>query len=502
MFGRRNLIRLEVALVAFLMFAYNVNLRQVSSYDTYASRFVPISVVRGGDLALDEFFPEYADRPDGHINDYLFRSGGRLYDSHPPVGPLLAVAVYAVPVWLGIPADTVAAANLLSKLAASLMAALSALAVFAATRRLLTAATGLGSTEAGAEAEAEAEVAPTQEASTLVHRVALGAALAFGLGTSVWSTASQAMWAQTPALLAYTFALWALATGAWGAAGIAIGAAVLARPATAPAAALLVLYTLHVTWRRTRVEGRASGVARTAWRQAATCYAALASIGLLGLAYNLRIFGNIGGGASFRTEYWVQRLNAPHMFAGSVVEGLAGLTISPSRGIFVFSPIVILALVGAHRVWKANLSASPGGAAQEAVLLARYASLAAIAVLIVYSKYLVWWGGHGYGPRYLTDLMPFAGLLFGFGMIGSDRLAGRSPPAMSLINPTSVLVTVLFAYSVAVQAVGAFCWPSPWSLETDDLPLWDWRNSQIVACLRAGPRIDPVAQRLFESLGR
>ena len=490
---RRNLIGLAATLVAFLMFAYNVNLRQVSSYDTYASRFVPISLLRDGDLALDEFFPEYADRSDGHINEHLFRADGRLYDSHPPVGPLLATPVYALPVWLGIPADSVVAANVLSKLAASLMAAIAALAVFAATRRVLLAAAG---TDDGQDA-------PTPEASRLAHRVALGAALAFGLGTSVWSTASQAMWAHTPALLGYAVALWALATGAWGAAGIAVGAAVLARPATAPAAALLLLYTLHVAWRRAHLEGRGSELARLTWQRAAGCCASAAFVGLLGLAYNLRIFGNAGGGASFRTDFWVQRLNAPHMFAGSVIEGLAGLTISPSRGILVFSPIVILALVGARRVWKTRLSASSTGGAQEAVLLARYASLAAIAVLIVYSKYLVWWGGHGYGPRYLTDLMPFVGLLFGFGLIGPDQLARRSPPTVRLINPKAVIVAALFAYSVAVQAVGAFCWPSSWTLETPyETRLWEWRDSQIVTCIRSGPRIDPVARSLFESLDR
>ena len=36
----------EWVLLAGLLVAYNINLRQVSSYDTYASRFVPISILR------------------------------------------------------------------------------------------------------------------------------------------------------------------------------------------------------------------------------------------------------------------------------------------------------------------------------------------------------------------------------------------------------------------------------------------------------------------------
>ena len=50
--------RSSILLFIGLVLAYNVNLRQVSSHDTYASRFVPISILRDGDLILDEFVPE------------------------------------------------------------------------------------------------------------------------------------------------------------------------------------------------------------------------------------------------------------------------------------------------------------------------------------------------------------------------------------------------------------------------------------------------------------
>ena len=65
--SRRTLVSVHLLLLASLLFFYNVNLRQVSSYDTYASRFVPISLLRSGDLSLDEFFPELSSSlaPDG-----------------------------------------------------------------------------------------------------------------------------------------------------------------------------------------------------------------------------------------------------------------------------------------------------------------------------------------------------------------------------------------------------------------------------------------------------
>ncbi len=31
--------------------------------------------------------------------------------------------------------------------------------------------------------------------------------------------------------------------------------------------------------------------------------------------------------------------------------------------------------------------------------------------------------------------------------------------------------------------------------------LWDWEDNQIASCIRSGPRVDPMARRLFERLG-
>ena len=183
------------------------------------------------------------------------------------------------------------------------------------------------------------------------------------------------------------------------------------------------------------------------------------------------------------------------MFSGSILEGLAGLTLSPSRGLFIFSPLV----VGAYGVWTTRLSERSPRPAQETILLARYATVAGVAVLLGLRKYLVWWGGHGFGPRYLTDIMPFVGLLIGLGLVpvvASIRARG--------VTLVTAVVVALAVHSVAVQAVGAFCWPSPWTLDNTRpyvQRLWEWRDSQIVSCARSGPRVDPMARRLLARFG-
>ena len=177
------------------------------------------------------------------------------------------------------------------------------------------------------------------------------------------------------------------------------------------------------------------------------------------------------------------------MFTGSLAAGLAGLTVSPSRGILIFSPIVLIAAAGALRAWRSPVTS-------DALLLVRYSSLAALVILLTYSKFIVWWGGHGFGPRYLTDAMPFLGVLLALGL---SPLAERT----SHVRIRHAVVNTLLSYSIFIQALGAFCWPSPWTL--NDPPyrfrLWNWRNSEIVACIRNGPRLDPLAQRVFDRLG-
>jgi hypothetical protein len=464
------LTRQAALLFIALFLVYNLNLRQVSSHDTYASRFVAISIVRDGDLVLDEFVPETIKEQAGvdFVSAYFHYARGHFYDSHPPIGPLLALPVYALPTWIGIPDRDELAANLLSKLAASIMAALSAVAVFAASKRLLSTT--------------KESVALDDRQVARETRVALLAALAYGLGTSVWSTAGLAIWTHTPAVLGYAVALWALTAARPGVAGLAAAAAAIARPATAPAVALLGMYLAH----RAIVRGQR----QQHWNDLARFAVSAAVVGLAGVLYNYWLFGNAVGGAPFRTEYWVDELGSAGMFSGSLLAGTAGLSVSPSRGILIFSPIVLIAFAGAIRVWRS-------AAASDALLLARYSSLAALAIFLTYSKFIVWWGGHGYGPRYLTDAMPFLGLLFAARFAALTEVKKRAP----LLRAAAGTVLI---YSVLVQAIGALCWPSAWTLN-DNPPyryrLWDWEESQIEMCIRSGPRLDPAAQRLFERIG-
>ena len=173
--------------------------------------------------------------------------------------------------------------------------------------------------------------------------------------------------------------------------------------------------------------------------------AGAALTGLAGVLYNYWMFGNAVGGAPFRTGYWVKELGTTSMFTGSLPVGFAGLTVSPSRGILIYSPIVLVAVYGAVRAWRSPLAPDSAAASlrrADALLLARYMSLAALAILLTYSKFIVWWGGHGYGPRYLTDAMPFIGPLFALRAVAARR------PNVSRARRHGWPSLVAFTYSI------------------------------------------------------
>jgi hypothetical protein len=95
-----------------------------------------------------------------------------------------------------------------------------------------------------------------------------------------------------------------------------------------------------------------------------------------------------------------------------------------------------------------------------------------------------WWdGGHCYGPRLLSDVLP--AICFFFAWLPDDlfRRKGRA-----------AAFAVLAAFSVGVHYVGAFDYPGgdwnggPVNVIEDRSRVWDWRDPQILREWRGRPR--------------
>ena len=182
-------------------------------------------MIRSGRLDLDRLFREWpAGTP---LPFYAQRVGGHYRSSYPVAPALLAVPVYAAPVLLGAP-DSWVVLNALSKLAASLFAALSVAFVYLAAHEL-------------------ARRLNTGDAS------ALGAAVVYAVATPTWAISSQGLWGHAPAQLGLAVALWVLVRGDAGPgrfalAGLALGLMVASRPSMGLVAVVLAIPALR-RWR-------------------------------------------------------------------------------------------------------------------------------------------------------------------------------------------------------------------------------------------------------------
>ncbi len=85
-----------------------------------------------------------------------------------------------------------------------------------------------------------------------------------------------------------------------------------------------------------------------------------------------------------------------HLTNSSWLVGIYGNLLSPSRGLLIFSPFLILVLVGVG-VFISYL---------RHITLFWMSVIWVLLHLFITSANSLWWGGHSFGPRLLTDIMP------------------------------------------------------------------------------------------------
>lgn len=301
-------------------------------------------------------------------------------------------------------------------------------------------------------------------------------ALTFGLGTCAWSVSSQLLWQQTPALFFLALGAWCLAGvedrprfAAY--CGMAFGMATLCRPTAVISTALVGGYLLWLAlW--PGVSSRLRPGAERAefnWRPFSLYVLGGLPFAVLLGAYNAHYLGSPWtSGQMVASEQMVMgQKGADSFFQTPLAEGLAGLLFSPSRGLFVYSPVMLLGLAGAVMAWKSPRAFAMLIPLQAAVLLE----------VIVSAKHFDWWGGWTFGPRRVVDTGVFLTLL----MI----------PVIARVVRVRWMCAgfgVLLLYSVSVQVIGAWSYYlGGWEYKDKmniDKPehqhrLWSWSDTQI-----------------------
>lgn len=396
-----------VFLVAFVVYvfpfvydlAYKPFFTWTAGQDIASTSLLPIVILEHGDFALDQFRDFFNTFPNPGVVPEV---NGRLISRSPVVAAVLAMPFYGPPLasgWIMHPPNSWLAypwtGYFVAKFAAVFITALAVVVFFFCARELADAKTSLA------------------------------LAFVFAFGTSAWSTASQALWQQTPSLLLQTIGVWFLLRGRRkGANAVAPGAlffsaAAVSRISDGVAAVLFTVYVL--------VEYRAAFWRWVLWAIPPA---------VLFFAYNA-----IYNGSPFVFGYqdrFLEYVVSPQFGAA------LGLLFSPSRGLLSYSPFFVFALAGA---WLARFEKNR----------AFYAFVCANVVIGVglLSMFSEWDGGWGYGTRYMTDLLPYATLLL-------------VPVYVRLQGIAQVIFWSMVVFAVILQGFGLWDYGVRWH--------WHWPN--------------------------
>jgi hypothetical protein len=404
---------LPYAIVFLVVFIGHAASPAIQTSDSHWVIHIAMSVVREGNLDLDEY--RRAVSLDYSMAYSLQEYNGHLYSVYPPTLPILVAPLVAL---LNLFSGGALHETLLTVAAVRLEVYIASLVVAATCVVLL---------------------------AVLRHWLpvlsAIAVTLVFAFGTAAWSTASRGLWQHGPTMLLLALALFCLLDPkrmAW--AGLFMGLAFAVRPTNLLSVVAFAVYIAFCN-RRTLITYLALAV---------EAYAVFAYI-------TFRTYGTLQAPNYNRLGIELH----PHF-----VEALAGHLVSPARGLLIFSPVVLLSLIGAV-MWLRR---------RDRVGI----MLFAVVVLhwIAMSGYSHWWAGWSYGPRYMTDILPYLAILC---VPAVQWLMAHRAPALKAAVVVLVVCSVLFNANGALSDAG-FNWNGkPRNIDDAQDRLWDWSDPQFLA---------------------
>lgn len=419
-------LSLIILITAFVIYS---NSRITSRTDTIWSLYIATSIANTGNFDLDEY--RHLIMPD----DYRVESvNGHIYSIF-PIGTPLMVAPFVFildhfPAIIGLrlsaylvdhqPDDIVFQVE---KLIASFLAAVNCVVIFVLARQHLD----------------------------VVKSIVLTTIFAFG--TSTWSVASRGLWQHGPSMLSLSLAVYSLVSAQKNLlfvplTGFFLAFSFLVRPTNIISIFLLTAYV----W----------SAFRPYWG-----YFVLALLAIMVpfFAYNYSIY------SSLLSPYY-----APQSLGGSpfLMEALAGNLVSPSRGLFVFSPVLVLSILGFYRTlqrpqyWLQNLNA--------------YLFCVVVLHWLAISMFRHWYGGWSVGPRFFADMTPYLIYLL-VSVLDTLSLSEQRlvrPQMLTLMFVGLMLFSIFVHYRCSTDR-GPESWNAiPVNIDEDPRRLWDWSDIQFL----------------------
>ncbi|MBU0708691.1 hypothetical protein KJ596_02980 [Patescibacteria group bacterium] len=399
-----------IFLVVFLSHALSSN---VTSFDSRWTVFTSLSLIEEGNTDLNE----YSEMLEEHEYYAIGVIKGKYYSIFPVGTSIISMPFVYLFQKIGFP--LLVRYQDAEKIVASFFVAISALVVFLTIARL----------------------------SNRQHALLLTFIYAFC--TSMWSTASRALWQHGPSALMLSIALYLIVLArdkprivqflslplAW---------SFVIRPTNALSVLFLTLYVL--------IFYREYFVKYITWSLV---------VAIPFLLYNFSVYDNL-----LPPYYYPARVGQ----SGFWGEALVGNLVSPGRGLFVFSPILLFSLWG---IWLSIRG-------KERTIF--WSTLAATIVThwFIVSSYPHWWAGHSFGPRFFTDMMPYFVLFLVPILCRIKELKGVTRLVLTGLF-TFLVMSSFFVHYRGANSWSVFEWNSiPVNVDVSPERLWDWGDLQFL----------------------
>lgn len=269
----------------------------------------------------------------------------------------------------------------------------------------------------------------------------------FAFCTAAWSTASRALWQHGPSLVMLTIALYLMLLSEEKAdiiqyVGLPLAFSYVIRPTNSLSVVLLTCFVFF--------QYRKYFIRYLIWA---------AVIAFPFILLNYSIYGSL-----LPPYYQPERLFTNLVF----LEALMGNLFSPGRGLFVFSPIFILSLLGIFIKIR------------EKRFLPRDYYLLMIIVLhwVVISTFRHWWGGHCYGYRLFSDMIPYF-IYFLIPVVEKIFVVLKNTRKKIAIALFAFLICISFYMHFwgSVHGLSQYYWnTTPNNIDEHPERLWDWSD--------------------------
>ena len=284
-------------------------------------------------------------------------------------------------------------------------------------------------------------------------------ALIFAFGTTAWSVVSRTLWQHGPSMLLLTLALLVMLQAREKPqrvqyVGLIVALAYVTRPTNSVA---VVAYTLFVILY----------YRKWLWRYLAWALVVAVPFEL----YSWSVYHAI------LPPYYRANIG---LSGATFFEAFIGHWLSPSRGLLIFSPILILAVMGVllkikWRQWR------------------RLDGLL-IAIIglhwIVVSLWWNWWAGVSFGPRIWSDMLPYL-IYFVIPALAAVAALPRTRKRLALSGIGMLLAFSIFVHYRGANAGEVMDWNgSPAPIDAFHERVWEWRDPQWLRGITFGPPVD------------